>query len=593
MTGQLVHLGIVQGMALDAARGPGRGPAVVGGARHRPDAPSTGAGRSDRGSPWPWVTLLAALIGLDLLDRRATGHGRDRDRGVVRARSGWCSGSYPGDGVEPRADGSGASATGCWRPAGRWPSGRAQLLPGRSFIVASQRASRDLRLLRRRDRSGPRGRSCCWSRTSSAGTPSSTSRPTPTTTTCPRSPATSACSHWSRFVVLLVRSVGRRSDPRARDWRPVGRPGRARAASVLGRLHAARPRLRADPLLQPGTPATAATSGSSTWVSPSCSASGWSCSWPANGGRGWPGGTGGPVRSSPRCWPPAAALATALVALAFPATVLVAFGASPIQAFGAASLDGRPGGHRARGTAGGGGLARGGRRPPGAGCSPWWWPLTWGCSRSPVRPACSPRAPSPSPPGPSRRRWWARAVGSPSSGAPSINALSHISLTDINGLTSLDSVQGYGSIVSGNYENATGTHQVASMDPCALAQGVFVQLRLSTLLVVPYELIEQLAPGAQPSPPAQCRAPRPGTATSRTWYLGQDLELATVQLDGGTGATAPPAVGVLRRLRGRRRGRPSGSRGAAPDGRSASPLHSPPSASSCAARPVPSLTPRR
>jgi hypothetical protein len=130
-------------------------------------------------------------------------------------------------------------------------------------------------------------------------------------------------------------------------------------------------------------------------------------------------------------------------------------------------------------------------------------------------------------------------------GAPSINALSKISVTDINGLTGLDSVQGYGSILSDDYQNATDAHQVGKMDPCALAQGVFVPLRLSTLLVIPQELTQQLAPGAQPTPPAACRAPRPGTGTSRTWYLGQDLLLASVGLAGGTGASTPPMVGVL------------------------------------------------
>ncbi len=48
----------------------------------------------------------------------------------------------------------------------------------------------------------------------------------------------------------------------------------------------------------------------------------------------------------------------------------------------------------------------------------------------------------------------------------------------MNVFTHLASVQGYGSLISNIYDNATGTHPQASLNACHLAEGMFVHLRL-------------------------------------------------------------------------------------------------------------------
>jgi len=538
MTGQLVHLGIVQGMAwmplvvLAEVRLSwavlGTGPAP--GYRSRP---------LGSGSPWPWVTLLAAVIGLIFL----TGEPRSMAETeiVVSFVLVWLVlRSYPGEGVDlgrrVRCLAYGVLAAG-WAVV----IGASQLLPGRSFILASQRATENYGFF------GSGSLRPSWSilllvQNLFGGNTIFNQPPFANSYNLPEVTGYVGLFPLVALVVLLVRSVGRRSDPRARDWRlwivlvVLGLLLSFGDYTPLGHLFAQIPfynRVRLDSRSL-GIVDLALAVLFGFWLE-LCMSGEW---------RARVGGRGRRAREvvAPML-APGAALATALVALVFPASVLVYFGANPSQASGE-----RPW------------MAAQVAIALGALLVVWVWPrwspraarrlltVVMALDLGLFALTCSTGMFSGGRPEPTRA-VSAAVVGTSGRfaiiGAPSINALSRISLADINGLTGLDSVQGYGSLVSGSYENATGTHQVASMDPCALARGVFVQLRLSTLLVEPYELIQQLAPGAEPSPPAQCRAPRPGRPTSRTWYLGQDLELAAVQLDGGTGATVPPTVGVL------------------------------------------------
>ncbi len=127
--------------------------------------------------------------------------------------------------------------------------------------------------------------------------------------------------------------------------------------------------------------------------------------------------------------------------------------------------------------------------------------------------------------------------------------LGELGQPDLNVFTKLGSVQGYGSIVDNDYGEATGAHYIDALSPCALAEGVFTPLRLSTLLTSSRELAPEVVPGASlPSAPAACPgAPAPGTARQRTWYFGQPLTLASASLDLTSSAAAgtPPTVGVL------------------------------------------------
>ena len=70
--------------------------------------------------------------------------------------------------------------------------------------------------------------------------------------------------------------------------------------------------------------------------------------------------------------------------------------------------------------------------------------------------------------------------------------LGAIGQPDLNVFTTLPSVQGYGSIVDNTYGTATGSHFIDSLDPCALARGVFTPLRLRTLLTGPAQLAPEV-----------------------------------------------------------------------------------------------------
>ncbi len=130
-------------------------------------------------------------------------------------------------------------------------------------------------------------------------------------------------------------------------------------------------------------------------------------------------------------------------------------------------------------------------------------------------------------------------------------ALGAIGQPDLNVFTTLPSVQGYGSIVDNTYGEATGSHFIDTLDPCALARGVFTPLRLRTLLTGPGQLAPEVrSSGAVPSPPAPCPGARPpGTTRQRTWYFGQALTLTgtTLATPGRRAATALAGsrVGVL------------------------------------------------
>ncbi|HEY6427601.1 MAG TPA: hypothetical protein VIX84_10230 [Acidimicrobiales bacterium] len=122
---------------------------------------------------------------------------------------------------------------------------------------------------------------------------------------------------------------------------------------------------------------------------------------------------------------------------------------------------------------------------------------------------------------------------------------------DLNVFTTLPSVQGYGSIVDNTYGTATDSHTLDTLDPCALARGAFTPLRLHTLLTSPSELAFAAPSRGVPSAPAPCPGvPPPGTAEERTWYFGRALTVsgASLATPGRSASTALAGskVGVLR-----------------------------------------------
>ena len=126
---------------------------------------------------------------------------------------------------------------------------------------------------------------------------------------------------------------------------------------------------------------------------------------------------------------------------------------------------------------------------------------------------------------------------------PDADVLSEIGEPDLNVFTEIPSVQGYGSLVTGTYGDATGTHYLETMDACALARGVFRPLRLATLLTNSSQLLVRVpadgsAPFANPSCSGAPPAGRPGV---RTWYFG-DPEVVTAAYLRPNGKAAAAAL---------------------------------------------------
>jgi hypothetical protein len=98
----------------------------------------------------------------------------------------------------------------------------------------------------------------------------------------------------------------------------------------------------------------------------------------------------------------------------------------------------------------------------------------------------------------------------------------------MNVFTGLSSVQGYGSLISTNYDNATGTHPQATLNPCRLADGTFTQLRLDAIAISAGELATNTLLG--PTPTTGCVPNKPALSTRR--YFGQLLKVHTIILTG-------------------------------------------------------------
>lgn len=128
-----------------------------------------------------------------------------------------------------------------------------------------------------------------------------------------------------------------------------------------------------------------------------------------------------------------------------------------------------------------------------------------------------------------------------------LGVLTIIGQTDLNAFTQRPSVQGYGSLTDAAYQDPTGTRTLDSLNTCALAKGVFDPLRLATLLTLPQFLAPHLRDAAVTSSQTCSGAPPPGSARTRSFYLGQLLAVssATVVVHGTGEADKPPRVGVI------------------------------------------------
>ncbi|HZU79906.1 MAG TPA: hypothetical protein VE991_08310, partial [Acidimicrobiales bacterium] len=132
------------------------------------------------------------------------------------------------------------------------------------------------------------------------------------------------------------------------------------------------------------------------------------------------------------------------------------------------------------------------------------------------------------------------------------NEVDQLGQPDLNVLRSLDSVQGYGAVVSGAYDAATGTHLQSNLAEGALENGTFDTLDLGVLVTPPENFLHMVAApadapkgiieGATPYPPGP---PDPGASpltagappTPPTAYQFLLPPAATVPLGPGTTRT--------------------------------------------------------
>jgi hypothetical protein len=119
-----------------------------------------------------------------------------------------------------------------------------------------------------------------------------------------------------------------------------------------------------------------------------------------------------------------------------------------------------------------------------------------------------------------------------------------LGFANLDVFTKLSSAQGYGSLVSTIYGNATGTHPLAELNPCRLADGTFVQLRLSAVAISASQLGSRIRFSSPPT--TSCVKPVASTSTSR--YFGRVLDVGTVSLSGRDGtpvSTGPVSLQLL------------------------------------------------
>ena len=117
----------------------------------------------------------------------------------------------------------------------------------------------------------------------------------------------------------------------------------------------------------------------------------------------------------------------------------------------------------------------------------------------------------------------------------------------------MPSIQGYSSIVDGNYAAATGAHQAtgegdATLAPHAIGDGTLDQLDTSVLLTLSAYLITRAgADGPGPGPPGTGR--RDIAMDQRaTWYVGTSLEVSKVEVpdaDARQDAAAGTQIGLM------------------------------------------------
>ena len=102
---------------------------------------------------------------------------------------------------------------------------------------------------------------------------------------------------------------------------------------------------------------------------------------------------------------------------------------------------------------------------------------------------------------------------------------------NMNVFTEVPSVQGYGSLIDSVYGNVTASHPLFSLNPCHLADGTFIQLRLAAVAVSSSQLATPFS--LQSTPALRCLPLKRQVRTQR--YFGQMLRVRTILVEGSKG----------------------------------------------------------
>jgi hypothetical protein len=136
-------------------------------------------------------------------------------------------------------------------------------------------------------------------------------------------------------------------------------------------------------------------------------------------------------------------------------------------------------------------------------------------------------------------------------------ALNELGVPDLNVLDRTYSMQGYSSIVDGTYAAATGAHQPSGagqdvLSVAAVADGTLDQLETSTLFTLPRYLVRVAAWGEPSATGAgtDVGVEQVDAGSTRTWYFGEPLEVASIEVatgpvPGRAGGVASFRVGLV------------------------------------------------
>jgi hypothetical protein len=115
---------------------------------------------------------------------------------------------------------------------------------------------------------------------------------------------------------------------------------------------------------------------------------------------------------------------------------------------------------------------------------------------------------------------------------------------NMNVFTEVPSIQGYGSLIASIYGNVTASHPLFSLDPCKLAEGTFIQLRLASFAISNSQLSSPLSLGSAPT--LRCLPLKSNTKTQR--YFGQLLNVRNITVQGSNGHSVSTGVVSARLL---------------------------------------------